>query len=188
MNIGIVLLVVSIVWIGSEVLLVLFRRAGACDKSQDSGSIIWLNAVIYGSVAAAVTIASSGVGMIPGIGLTSAWIGLVLILLGLSIRWAAILTLRQYFTVNLAIRSNHRIIRKGLYGFVRHPSYSGSIISFIGLGLALSNFIALAFLLVPITGAFIRRIQIEERALVQEFGSEYDEYCRSTWRLIPWLY
>jgi protein-S-isoprenylcysteine O-methyltransferase len=188
MNIGVVLLIVSAMWVASEIALLFSRRSDARSKSQDFGSLIWLNAVIYGSAAVSVYIRFSGVGTIPGVGATLAWVGLVFILLGLAIRWAAILTLRQYFTVNVAIQPDHRIVRKGLYGFVRHPAYSGTIISFLGLGLALGNWISLAVLLIFIIGAFIRRIQIEERALVLEFGSEYEEYSRTTWRLIPWLY
>jgi len=188
MNVGIVLFAVSAVWIASEVMLVLLRRSGADSKKRDSGSIVWLNAVIYGSVAVAVYIRVTGVGMVPSVGLTLSRIGLVFILMGLAIRWAAIFTLRQYFTVNVAIQPNHRIVRKGLYGLVRHPSYLGSITSFVGLGLALSNWIALGFLVIPITYVFLKRIRIEERALRQEFGPEYDQYCRTTWLLIPWLY
>jgi len=188
MNVSIALLAVSAVWIASEVMLVLFRRSGTDSKKRDSGSIIWLNAVIYGSVAVAISVSLSGVGLVPSVGLTLSRIGLVFILMGLAIRWTAIFTLRQYFTVNVAIQPNHRIVRKGLYGLVRHPSYLGSIISFVGLGLALSNWIAIGFVAIPITYAFVRRIGIEERALLQEFGPEYDHYCRTTWRLIPWLY
>ena len=188
MNIGTIILVVSAVWVASELMLILFRRSDDRAKSHDSGSMIWLNAVIYGSVTVAVFVGYSGVGIIPGFPLTLAWIGLVLILVGLAIRWAAILTLRQFFTVNVSIQPNHRIVRTGLYGLVRHPSYAGSIISFLGLGIALSNWITLPLLLVPITLALVRRIEIEERALLQKFGSQYDDYCRTTWRLIPWLY
>jgi protein-S-isoprenylcysteine O-methyltransferase len=188
MNLGTLFLVVSAVWVVSEIALVLFRRSGAGSTSHDSGSIVRLNAVIYSSVAIAISVGLFGIGMIPGTRLILASIGLALILLGLGLRWTAILTLRRFFTVNVAIQPGHRIVKKGLYGFIRHPSYLGSIVSFIGLGLALSNWIALALLIVPIILAFIRRIGVEEQALAQEFGSEYNDYCRTTWCLIPWLY
>jgi protein-S-isoprenylcysteine O-methyltransferase len=185
MNIGVLLMWVGIVWAGSEILLAVFRRSGARDTSHDAGSMAFLNVVIYGSIALAIFIASSGVGMIHGASQILAWTGLDLILLGLIVRWTAILTLRQYFTVNVAIQPGHYIVRKGMYRLVRHPSYSGSILSFIGLGVALSNWIALVVLLAAVIGAFIRRINIEERALAQAFGPEYEEYCRTTWRLVP---
>lgn len=188
MKISLILLFVSIIWIGSEVMLILFRRSGKHSENRDSGSIVWLNTVIYGSVALAVFITYTGFGFIPGAGLTLAWIGLILILLGLAIRWTSIFTLREYFTVNVAIQPGHRIVRKGLYRTIRHPSYLGALISFAGLGFALGNWIALASLIVPVTFAFSKRIKIEERALIQTLGDEYRHYCSTTWRLIPWLY
>lgn len=187
-SIRIILLIVCAVWIASELLLILFRRSSAKGTSRDSGSILWLNAIIYGSVAVAVFVGFSDVGLIHRFRLPLAWIGLFFILLGLTIRWSAIFTLRRFFTVNVAIQPNHRIIRNGLYGCIRHPSYSGTIISFFGLGLAQSNWITFVLLIVPITYAFIRRIEIEECVLLEEFGSQYNEYVRTTWQLIPWIY
>ena len=99
----------------------------------------------------------------------------------------SILTLRKYFTTNVAIRDDHRIIKSGVYRFVRHPSYSGSIISFFGLGLVFVNWLATIILVVPITIAFMKRIKIEERALENAFGEEYISYRKSTWLLFPWL-
>ena len=188
MDIGIVILIVGILWGGSELLLVYFRRSGAEGTSHDSGSLLRLNVVIYGSVAVAIGVSASGVGRIHGVGETLAWIGLALILLGLILRWTAILTLRRYFTVNVAIHTDHRIVRTGVYSRIRHPAYSGTILSFVGLGISFGNWIALALLIVAIPAAFIARIRIEERALGAAFGPAYEEYRNHTRRLIPWLY
>jgi protein-S-isoprenylcysteine O-methyltransferase Ste14 len=46
----------------------------------------------------------------------------------------------------------------------------------------------LALLLMPTVWAFSRRIEIEERMLLAEFGSVYADFCQSTWRLLPWVY
>jgi protein-S-isoprenylcysteine O-methyltransferase Ste14 len=64
----------------------------------------------------------------------------------------------------------------------------GSIVSFLGLGIALHNWIALFVVVVPVTGSFLRRIEIEEKALLVAFDGEYAAYCRRTKRLIPFLY
>ena len=188
MNIRTYLIAVGTIWMTSEILLVFFRRSGADSTSHDSGSIVWLNAVIYGSIALAIFIGFTSIGRFRGLESLLAWAGLFFILLGLAIRWTAILTLRRFFTVNVAIQQDHRIVQTGLYRIVRHPSYSGTILSFFGLGLAQSNWIALLLLVIPILFAFIKRIELEEDALVQKFGSQYDDYRRSTWRLIPWIY
>ncbi|RPI02359.1 MAG: isoprenylcysteine carboxylmethyltransferase family protein [Calditrichaeota bacterium] len=188
MKSNIMLPLVSFIWIASEVALIIYKRSESNDADHDSRSIIWLNVIIYGSVALAVLTAFTGVGFIHAGKLSLAWIGLSLIISGLAIRWAAILSLRRYFTVNVAIRKGHQLYGKGLYGTIRHPSYLGSLVSFLGLGVALSNWISLSILLLFITTAFIRRIKLEEQVLIQTFGKEYEDYCRSTWRLIPWLY
>ena len=116
------------------------------------------------------------------------WFGLFLIIAGLAVRWTAILTLRKYFTVNVAIQPGQHCNHSGRLSILRHPSYSGSILSFLGLALILANWISIFIILVPITVAFVKRINIEERALTEAFGSAYEEYCRSTRRLFPWIY
>jgi len=188
MSFGLILLAVSVIWVASEVMLVVLRRSNAGSQDRDAGSLLWLNVVIYGSVTVAVSIGLTGHGLMNGARHVLPWIGLVLIVLGLAIRWTAILTLRQYFTVDVAIQADHRIIQKGLYRFVRHPAYTGAIVSFLGLGMAFSNWLAICVILVPVFIAFSKRIQIEEQALMDEFGTKYTEYCRNTRRLLPWIY
>jgi protein-S-isoprenylcysteine O-methyltransferase Ste14 len=109
-------------------------------------------------------------------------------LLGLIIRWTAILTLRKYFTVDVSILEDHKIVKKGIYKYIRHPSYAGSLVSFLGLGLAFSNWLSSVVIIVPILTAFIYRIQVEEKALIQAFGEEYLDYSNTTKRLIPKIY
>jgi protein-S-isoprenylcysteine O-methyltransferase len=58
----------------------------------------------------------------------------------------------------------------------------------VGLGLCFGNWLTILFLTVPIIGAFLWRIRIEERALTGALGEDYRAYMRRTKRLIPWLY
>lgn len=188
MNFNFLFLIFSIIWITSEVLLVVLRRSKNDSQDHDKGSIKWLNITIYTSIILAVSVGFTGIGQILKFILLIPWIGLFLIVIGLIIRWIAILTLRKFFTTNVAIHSDHRIIKAGIYRFIRHPSYSGSIISFCGLGLVFSNWISFLILAVPITIAFLKRIQIEEQALQNTFGEDYTYYCKATWRLFPLIY
>ena len=114
--------------------------------------------------------------------------GIVLIIVGLAVRWAAILTLRKYFTVDVAILSDHKIVMTGLYRYVRHPAYLGSLLSFLGLGISFSNWLSALVIFVPITGAFVYRIRVEERALDASLGDAYRQYQTSTKRLIPGIF
>jgi protein-S-isoprenylcysteine O-methyltransferase len=115
-------------------------------------------------------------------------LALALLLGGLALRWTAILTLGRHFTVNVAISSDHRLVRTGPYRVVRHPSYTGLLIAFLGMGLAFHNGWSLAVLLVPVGAALAHRISVEERALREAFGAEYEDYAAHTWRLVPWIH
>jgi len=152
------------------------------------GTLKLLNIIIYTCVTAAVIVGICGIGTIGASGSIIPLTGLCIILIGLIIRWTAILTLRKYFTVNVVIQSGHRIIQNGIYRYVRHPSYSGAIISFCGLGLAFYNWISIIVLAVPITIAFLKRIQVEEQALISAFGDDYANYRKKTRILFPWIY
>jgi len=111
-----------------------------------------------------------------------------LILAGLAIRIAAITTLGSSFSANVAIRSTQSVQRKGLYRFIRHPSYFGMEIIFLAAGIHAHNWASLAIIFVLPTAAVLYRIHVEEAALLGAFGAEYADYMRTTKRLIPGVY
>src|SRR6266536_59221 len=111
--------------------------------------------------------------------------GIVILLLGLVIRWLAIFTLGEYFTRTVTISSDHRIIQSGLYRYLRHPAYIGALLAHLGLGLAFTNWLSFVLIFGPILLAAVYRMQVEEDALRQAFGAEYEEYARNRKRLIP---
>ena len=115
-------------------------------------------------------------------------IGLVLFVAGLVIRWAAIIHLGRFFTVDVAIAENHELVTTGPYRFVRHPSYTGSFLIFLGFGLCTLNFYSLLAIFIPISAAFLWRIHVEETALRQNFGERYVAYSAKTRRVIPFFY
>jgi protein-S-isoprenylcysteine O-methyltransferase len=188
MNFGIYFLILSVVWVVSEVILIVLSRAKMNSQDYDKGSLKWLNIVIYTCIAIAVSFGFLGIGRIHTLIFIIPRVGICVIVVGLIMRWTFILSLRKYFTVNVVIQSDHRIIKTGKYRFVRHPSYSGAIISFFGLGLAFYNWITIIVLIVPVTIAFLKRIQLEEQALLSAFGEEYANYCTVSWVLFPWIY
>ncbi|WP_379967334.1 methyltransferase family protein [Epilithonimonas sp. UC225_85] len=71
---------------------------------------------------------------------------------------------------------------------MRHPSYSASLLTFLGLGLYLNNWFALAVAFIPPFLAFLYRIKIEEEALTEQFGKDYTDYKEQTKKLIPFIY
>ena len=115
-------------------------------------------------------------------------LGLSLLVLGIAIRWSAIYTLGKYFTSTVLIKTDHRLIRAGLYKYLRHPAYTGALVAHLGLGLSFSNWFSLALSSVPFLVAAVYRIQVEEQALREAFGEQYREYARGTKRLLPKVY
>jgi protein-S-isoprenylcysteine O-methyltransferase len=106
----------------------------------------------------------------------------------LWLRWAAILALGRFFTVDVAVQSDHRVIQHGPYRYMRHPSYTGALLQVLGLGLGLASWVSLLVMIVPIGSTLAYRIFVEEQALRQSLGQAYDDYCKTTPRLIPFLW
>lgn len=180
---------VSAVWVISEILLVLGKRSGSPDaKRQDRFSLGYLWIVIILATTAANLCAQSGFGNLPTDHRVMTGIGLLVILLGLGLRWTAIMTLKKYFTVDISIARDHQLIEHGVYHLIRHPAYTGTLLSFLGLGLALSNWLSLLIIVIPISLAFLYRIRVEERVLRSVLGESYVRYTLTTKRLIPLIY
>lgn len=112
-------------------------------------------------------------------------VGLVLMAAGIFVRQWAIFTLGRFFTVDVRVQADQTVVARGPYRWARHPSYSGLLIFFVGVGLALSNWVSLIVLaLVPTVGLLVR-IRSEERALLRAFGDDYREYAATRRRLFP---
>ena len=60
--------------------------------------------------------------------------------------------------------------------------------AFLGLGLCLGNWVSMWVMFVPIFLVFLRRMNVEEAALLQGLGEPYRNYMRRTKRLVPGLY
>lgn len=114
--------------------------------------------------------------------------GMILFVLGLVIRWEAIRKLSGLFTVNISIMEGHKLITSGVYKYIRHPSYTGMIMYYIGLGLLMHNFISFGILLALPLSAILIRIYYEEKALKTYFKDQHAEYKKKSWKLIPLLY
>ncbi|MEW5925009.1 MAG: isoprenylcysteine carboxylmethyltransferase family protein [Candidatus Zixiibacteriota bacterium] len=189
MNAFYFLIIISTIWVISEVSLAIIKHSHNGAKNvKDRSSLRFLWIIIVIAITAGVWLGIKGVGRITYGQTYLFFIGLLFIIAGLVIRWTAILTLRHYFTVDVTIMADHRIVDRGLYGCIRHPAYSGSLLSFLGLGLAFVSYASMLVIFVPILIAFLYRIKVEERALVDAFGGAYAAYSAKTKRLIPGIF
>lgn len=112
-------------------------------------------------------------------------VGLVLMAAGICVRQWAVFTLGRFFTADVRVQAHQPVIDRGPYRWVRHPSYSGLIIFFLGFGLALTNAISLVILVVVPTAGLIVRLHFEERTLMASLGESYRQYAVAHKRLIP---
>ena len=112
-------------------------------------------------------------------------IGLILMVTGILVRQWSIVTLGRFFTANVRVHALQPVIDTGPYRWVRHPSYSGLIIFFVGTGLALTDGISLLILAVVPTAGLVVRIHLEERSLMDGLGEPYRRYAAAHQRLLP---
>ncbi|MDQ0114902.1 protein-S-isoprenylcysteine O-methyltransferase Ste14 [Paenibacillus harenae] len=115
------------------------------------------------------------------------WAGIAILLIGMILRWGSIWFLGRYFTGRVQIQDDHELISRGIYRWVRHPSYTGGILIFMGIAMSINNWLALIVNVLLIAGAYLYRIRIEERALMNYFGEAYKDYMKRTWKLFPYL-
>ena len=115
-------------------------------------------------------------------------LGLAAILLGTALRWVAILILGSYFTRDVAVMRDQPVVMRGPYRLIRHPAYSGTFLTMLGVGLAMTNWASLAALLICVFLGHFYRVSIEEQALTRTIGQPYIEYMRRTKRFIPWVF
>jgi protein-S-isoprenylcysteine O-methyltransferase Ste14 len=117
--------------------------------------------------------------------LASYILGIVLLIAGSVLRRHCFRVLGEYFTGNVQTRDDQPVVQRGAYRFVRHPSYSGGILMFTGIGFALGNWISVAALFVCSAIAYGYRVSVEEKALVQTIGQPYVDYMRRCKRFVP---
>ena len=116
------------------------------------------------------------------------YVGFALVALGIFVRWYSIRSLGRSFQVNVTIMKDQQLVKNGIYKLIRHPSYTGLLLYYIGLGLIMHNYISILILLIGPLFAVAMRIRKEEVFLADHFGEDYTAYCKSSRRLIPFIY
>ncbi len=171
---------VVVSWIQSR------ERNAARGDNRDRGS----KALIYIASAIGVACAFAAPSVLPTahIGLppepvfttamTLFWAGLILY------NWS-VLTLGANFRTSVQLLDGQRLVTRGPYRLLRHPAYTGGILLFAGIGLAMGNWISAAAAPLSVFIAYAWRIHVEENALRERFGAEFEAHRRRTWAVIP---
>ncbi|KAH6914444.1 hypothetical protein BKA70DRAFT_667068 [Coprinopsis sp. MPI-PUGE-AT-0042] len=134
--------------------------------------------------------------------------GLAMVCSGALIRWLSYRALGRFFTYELTIKEDHKLVTTGPYAYVRHPGYSAILLVFTGTFLVFaspgswiweSGFLSTNFgkpflgtlSVVPlaITGGLLNRMPKEDTILRKEFGGEWDKWARDVpYKLVPYVY
>jgi protein-S-isoprenylcysteine O-methyltransferase Ste14 len=176
-------------WIFPEVIAARARRSGESSQAQDQGSLnlialLWLLGIgldfglSFWAPEAAITWKRISI----------FFAGLGLMVSGTAFRWYSASLLGKYFTFDVATHTGQTVIEEGPYRYIRHPSYTGALLSLLGFGLALGNWAGLLVCLSCLGAAYAYRIPVEERTLLSALGEPYRQYLQRTWRLVPFLF
>lgn len=160
------------------------KRLNAKEKQAEQSQVVKLSGLMFlvGFILAGLDYRFRWL-VLPG------WVsiaGTVLFLLS-YVMYAEVLRENTYLSRTIEVQENQKVIDTGLYGIVRHPMYSATVILFLSMPLVLGSLISFAvFLFYPILIA--KRIRNEEQVL-EEGLPGYKEYKQKVrWRLIPYIW
>ncbi|HUJ81552.1 MAG TPA: isoprenylcysteine carboxylmethyltransferase family protein, partial [Candidatus Acidoferrales bacterium] len=114
---------------------------------------------------------------IAGIALTAAGVAFAI--------WARA-HLGKYWSGDVTIRQEHRLIRTGPYKYIRHPIYSGMLLALVGTVLVIGEFRAIIGFAIILLG-FVKKARKEESFLQTQFGAGFEEHKRMTGFFLPRL-
>jgi protein-S-isoprenylcysteine O-methyltransferase len=112
----------------------------------------------------------------------------LLLMGGIAFRAFAVRTLGRYFTNDLAVSADQPVIQDGPYRLIRHPAYTGTLLSAVGAGLGMTNWLSLIAVVAGFLIGHLYRVGIEEREMTASIGEPYAAYMRRTKRFIPFLF
>lgn len=113
------------------------------------------------------------------------WSGLAMLLVGVAFRQWAIHSLGRHFTDRARILEAHQLIEHGPYRWIRHPSYSGLVLIFMGFAAYLASPAAMLSCALLLPWSLWRRIAVEEALMHDHFGVAWERFSRVRGRLLP---
>lgn len=178
--------IILIVWAVSELLIWIFTSLRRdTNKNSDKGSYWGIVLGYFFSLYASCSFAGNTSLHLPD---AFFWIGFILMAAGIGLRCFSVWTLKSAFSLSVTVKSDQSLIKCGPYKYLRHPAYTGSIMTLLGFSLVLRANWA-PFVVIGICACvYGYRIYVEEKLMLKEFGDIYREYCKTTWRLIPFIW
>ena len=160
------------------------RRHGTPIRYEDRSSRLLISLSMFLSLMIAFLFAASGIASLPS---GAFYLGIGLMIAGILLRQWSIAVLGRYFSRTVGVQEGQAVVDRGPYRLVRHPAYTGSLLTMVGLGFVLQSWGAVLVLIAFFGAAFGYRIHVEEAVLTSKLGDEYVAYAKKTKRLIPYV-
>lgn len=176
-----------VIFVGLEKFINIKER-GRTDPAQDAGSLRTIKILRNLAFAAAIGFSVFPLVFLPGGRAVQLELGAALVLAGFIIRAWAVVKLGESFTSVVMTRPEQTLISDGPYRYIRHPAYTGGLLFYWGLGTATGSLLGLVLIMIGMSYGLLRRINVEEEAMITCFGEAYKNYMTKTKRLIPLLY
>lgn len=114
--------------------------------------------------------------------------GVAFILIGTTLRAFAVWSLKHSFTLSVKTGDNQQLVTTGVNRYIRNPAYAGTILSLLGNAFCFHSVFSPLIVLLILIFCYGIRIKVEERALYECFGENFENYCSRSWRLIPLIW
>ena len=180
--------VVYALWLLSELviggIIPRSRRHGTPIRYEDRSSRLLISLSMFISLIIAFLFAASGIASLPS---GAFYLGIGLMIAGILLRQWSIAVLGRYFSRTVGVQEGQAVVDRGPYRLVRHPAYTGSLLTMVGLGFVLQSWGAVLVLIAFFGAAFGYRIHVEEAVLTSKLGDKYVAYAKKTKRLIPYV-
>lgn len=160
------------------------KRLNTKEKETEQRSVVAMSAIMF--VAAFVVAGLNyryGWVVMPS---WAVWSAVVLFLLSYAM-YAEVLRENAYLSRTIEVQEGQKVIDTGLYGIVRHPMYTATVLMFLAMPLVLGSLLSFVIMLMYIP-LIVKRIRNEEKVLLDGLDG-YEEYCRKVkFRIVPFLY
>ena len=177
-------LAVLAIWVGLEARSL--RPTSHSDRRQDAGTKLFLVVAMMAGIGGAALAARSLSGLaLPGAPWATFSIGVVVSLGGIAFRQWAVSVLGRLFTRDVMIRENHHVVASGPYRVIRHPAYTGTLLTMLGFGVMLGNWLSIAITFAGFVVSHLPRILHEEHVLERNLGEPYRAFEHDRKRLVP---
>ena len=160
------------------------KRLNAKEKEDEQKSVVAMSSILFVTVFVVAGLNYRyGWVVMPS---WAVWSAVVLFLLSYAM-YAEVMRENAYLSRTIEVQEGQKVVDTGLYGIVRHPMYSATILMFLSMPLVLGSLPSFVIMLMYIP-LIVKRIRNEEKVL-REGLDGYDEYCRKVkFRIVPFLY